>query len=369
MAEKPRGIKSARTARHAALFMTVVLLIGCTNLGPRTVPRDRFNYNNAIANSWKEQTLLNIVKLRYAEMPLFVEVVSIVNGYTLESSASLEGSLFPETSVDGDALTMGASGKFTDRPTITYAPITGQKFNQSFMTPIPPKLILFLMQSGWPVDLIFPLTISSVNGLRSRTLAGPNTREGDPEYYRIIELLRTIQQSGSVGMRIVKGNDKEEATVMFFYKKKLPPGIEEAIREFDDVLGLRPGWREFSVNYGLVAADDLEIAMISRSMLHIMVDLSAQIDVPPLHITEGRTVTSLASTDGVDAEAHRLIRVRSGPDKPDNAFTAVRYSDHWFWIDDRDFKSKRTFSFLMILFSLTESGGKEGLPMVTIPAG
>lgn len=42
--------------------------------------------------------------------------------------------------------------------------------------------------------------------------------------------------------------------------------------------------------------------------------------------------------------------------------------NHWFWIDDRDFKSKRTFAFLMVLLSLTETGGKVGLPLVTIPA-
>jgi hypothetical protein len=48
---------------------------------------------------------------------------------------------------------------------------------------------------------------------------------------------------------------------------------------------------------------------------------------------------------------------------------AVKYEDRWFWIDKGDFRSKQIFTFLMILFSLTETGGKEGLPLVTIPAG
>ncbi|MCP4694039.1 MAG: hypothetical protein GY859_38750 [Desulfobacterales bacterium] len=369
MAEKPRWKKRARVALGAIFILAIWFLNGCSTMGPRTVPRDRFNYNNAIADSWKEQTLLNIVKLRYADTPLFVEVVSIVSGYTLESSASLEGTLFPEKAVDGDSLLLGAGGKYTDRPTITYAPITGQKFNQSFMTPIPPKLILFLMQSGWPVDLIFPLTVASVNGLRSRNIAGPQKRTGDPEYYRIITVLREIQKSGAVGMRIVKGKNEEESTVMFFYKKKLPPEVEAGIREFDDLLGLRPGCTEFTVNYGMIAASDQEIAMISRSMLHIMVDMSMGIDVPQSHVSEGRTFPTLPLTDGAGQDVPRLLTVRSGRDKPDNAFTAVYFKDHWFWIDDRNFNSKRTFSFLMILFSLTESGGKEGLPLVTIPTG
>ena len=40
-----------------------------------------------------------------------------------------------------------------------------------------------------------------------------------------------------------------------------------------------------------------------------------------------------------------------------------------FYINDRDFKSKRTFGILMIMFSLTETGAKEAMPLITIPAG
>ena len=75
----------------------------------------------------------------------------------------------------------------------------------------------------------------------------------------------------------------------------------------------------------------------------------------------------IPESDGI--KIARLIKIHSAADRPENEFTAVRYRDHWFWIDDRDFKSKRTFTFLMILFSLMETGGREGLPLVTIPAG
>ncbi|RLC01544.1 MAG: hypothetical protein DRH34_08945, partial [Deltaproteobacteria bacterium] len=56
----------------AIMIGAILLLSSCTNMGPKTVTRDRFQYNTAISDSWKEQTLLNIVKLRYADMPLFV---------------------------------------------------------------------------------------------------------------------------------------------------------------------------------------------------------------------------------------------------------------------------------------------------------
>jgi hypothetical protein len=47
----------------------------------------------------------------------------------------------------------------------------------------------------------------------------------------------------------------------------------------------------------------------------------------------------------------------------------IFYRDHWFWINALDLKSKRVFSFLMVLFSTMETGGKEGLLLVTIPIG
>jgi hypothetical protein len=45
-----------------------------------------------------------------------------------------------------------------------------------------------------------------------------------------------------------------------------------------------------------------------------------------------------------------------------------RREAHWFWIADRDLKSKRTFAFIMMLFTLSETGEKENFPLITIPA-
>jgi hypothetical protein len=354
-------------------WMTIAVLVsaltGCTNIGPKTVSRDRFDYNMAIADSWKEQTLLNIVKLRYADMPLFVEVASVVSGYTLEGSVNLGGTVSSKDAVQGDFFAAGAAARYTDRPTITYAPITGAKFNKSFMTPVPPRAILFLMQSGWQVDTIFAITVDAINGLRSRIHAGADQREGDPGYYRVIELLRKIQRTGAVGMRIKKGKDEQETTVLLFHRKNLAPEVHATLDEVSDLLGLDREGHEVEVTYGLLPESDREMAMLTRSTLQIMIKLAAQVDVPPAHVEDGRTLPSLESAEDSESRLGKLITVHNGTDRPEDAFAAVRYEDHWFWIDKRDFKSKRTFSFLMILFSLTETGAKEGLPLVTIPAG
>jgi hypothetical protein len=112
--------------KYGLTTLVILFLTGCASIGPRSVTTDRFDYNTAISDSWKEQTLLNIVKIRYIDMPLFVDVASIVSGYTLQSSVNLGGQVSSEGAMQGDFVNLGTSGTFTDRPTITYTPITGQ---------------------------------------------------------------------------------------------------------------------------------------------------------------------------------------------------------------------------------------------------
>ena len=69
----------------------MVLLFSCAPVGPPTIARDRFDYTTAIADSWKRQMLLNIVKIRYGDAPIFLDVASIINQYSLETE--LRGTL------------------------------------------------------------------------------------------------------------------------------------------------------------------------------------------------------------------------------------------------------------------------------------
>jgi hypothetical protein len=358
-----------------AAFAVLLLffLAGCTTIGPQSVTRDRFDYNKAISDSWKEQTLLNIVKLRYADMPLFVEVASIVSGYTLESAVNLSAKFFDGGSAaefgTTNSASVGGSGKYTDRPTITYSPITGSHFNKTFMTPIPPSAVLFMLQAGWPAELVLPITIEAINGQRAQRSAGLREQVGQQSFYRIVELFGMLQRGGAMGMRVDNKESVQDSTVIVIRRKNTTPEIRAASMELAELLGIRRDASEYTLSFGEVARNDTELAMLTRSTLAIMVELAGQVRAPAAHVADGRTIPSLADKGVAVSEQHRLVDIRSSTDRPDDAFVAVKYRDHWFSIDDRDFKSKRTFAYLMLLFSLTESGGKEGLPLVTIPAG
>ena len=77
--------------RAASIVILALCLCSCSSIGPKTVPRDRFDYSAAITESWKRQTLLNIVKLRYLDPPIFVDVGQIIAAYSLETGATVGG--------------------------------------------------------------------------------------------------------------------------------------------------------------------------------------------------------------------------------------------------------------------------------------
>ncbi len=349
------------------VFAGLVVVAGCKSIGPGTVPRDRFDYSGSISESWKRQTLLNIVKLRYMDPPTFVDVGQIVAGYSLEAGVTLGGNLSSLGAVQGNSLSAGGSAKFTDRPTITYTPLTGIKFIRALMTPLPPDAVLYTVQSGWPANAVFFAAVAVMNGLKNQETTISGVVPPDPKFLRVLELLRKIQASGAVGMRVQEGPQKQQTTLLTFRSKDLPEQTLADMRELRELLHLDPEATEFRVAFGATASNDKELALQTRSMLHIMTTMAGQVDVPERDVKEGRAPPGYQAT-GPEAEAMRLIDIHNSKSKPDDAYASVYYRNHWFWIDDRDLKSKRAFAFMMMLFSLAETGEKESLPLITIPA-
>lgn len=89
--------------------------IGCVHprVGPNSLPRDRASYSVSLTDSWKEQTLLNIVKVRYIDPPVFVDTANIVASYSLVQSAIVGGAIIPQ---GGGNVTLGGTGTFSDSP-------------------------------------------------------------------------------------------------------------------------------------------------------------------------------------------------------------------------------------------------------------
>jgi hypothetical protein len=152
------------------------------------------------------------------------------------------------------------------------------------------------------------------------------------------------------------------------FRQNVDPAIAEVSLAVRQRLGLDPAAQDIQVVYGSVAAHDKELAILSRSILEILVDLASVISVPEAHVLERRVGPTHEDEAGPEGPLRPLIRIGNAAERPADTFAAVRYRGHWFAIDDQDIPSKRLFTFLMFIFTLVETGGKEGAPIVTIPA-
>ena len=347
-------------------LLGAVVSTGCAHIGPGTVAVDRFDYSTAIADSWKQQTLLNIVKLRYVDLPVFVDVANIVSGYSLQTGVSATGVLSTPKAVQGDYASIGGQAVYTDRPTITYVPLTGEKFLHGMITPIDPKRIFYMLQTGFAADFILGLTVESLNGVRNRSATGGVIREADPEFIRALELIRDMQAAGAFGMRVEDDEARGSTGVVFFRRDDVPADIAAKAAETRRLLKLAPDQQRFVLTYSPVRGADTELAVNSRSMLQILTAFASYVEVPAAHLEDGSAVPPLAGAAG--ERSSDVVQIHSGTEEPANAYVAVRYRDHWFWIDNGDWQTKRALTAVMFFFTLADTGGGENLPLVTIPA-
>jgi hypothetical protein len=261
----------------------------------------------------------------------------------------------------------GFEGRWAESPTITYDPLVGEKFTKSLLQPIPPVALFSLVQAGWPIDVVFAIGVRAINGLYATSNIEALKRPGDTDFYRLLKMLRELQLTGAFALRVEK-KDEAEAGVVVFRTRQVDEATEATTSGVRKMLGLNLEAQEFNLVFGTIQKDDTELALVTRSMLEILLEASAGVEVPAGDLQEGRATKPVEINDAGEGVRRFLIHVRSSPGKPGahDAFSAVRYRGNWFWLDDRDLSSKRGLGFLMTLFTLAESGTTVNPPVLTI---
>lgn len=359
----------AKTSLYSPL--AALLLAACAQIGPASLGRDQIAYSRALDESQKRQTLLNVIRLRYADAPTFLDATQVISGYQLQRNVTGGFEAFP-TANPSTYLNGSGSMQYQESPTFTYQPLAGEAYAESIIRPLPPETVLPLALGDLPIDVLFRLVVQSINGWSNATALSGAAGAGSPEYFRLLHDLRLLQIRGLLSVHQVEARAKSEK-----------PGAAEAqgmlmgIRDTDDpelrpvaaearrLLGIPGRLREARVVYGRRAPEAGEIAILTRSMLAVLSELAYNAHVPDRDVREGRTVATL---DLVNGEIRPVVIIHSGDAAPQDAFVAVDYRGHAYWISDTDFDSKLAFSVVQIIMALAATSHSTGT-VITIPAG
>lgn len=394
------------------MLALVAMTSGC--LGPGAVRYTRLRYNEAVRHTNDEQLLMNIVRLRYADSPVFIDLPNIISQFELAAGGSDPGRAGSQTAF-GIA---GMTGR--DTPTLTYHPREGREIAKALLNPLSADLFS-VVNAGATVEQLLLMTLNDLNDVpnapRATTLT-PTVPDDNSEFLRGIRILSSLRDREATELEIdttddptpasdpiprsgVGGKDALEAARAgfvfrnsgddrlvlhrrereLFLKIRAPYVHSPEMTELARIFKLTPGLSRYRIMSELSdeANDDTASPLGSdtlylnlRSILQIMTFLSKGVCIPEEHLQTGVAPT----TPGPDGRPFDWTRVtagqffvRSQKHRPASAEVAVSYRGYWFYIAPEDVNSRAMLSILEVLFALQESGDRPLGPLLTLPLG
>jgi hypothetical protein len=359
-----------------SVWSLLLVLVGCQISSRSALDGEggRTAYNMAIQATNSKQMLLNLVRLRYADSPLFLDVSSVTTQsiFRSEINSTLPIPGFTEHNpfkVGGDLL-------WEDQPTITYTPLEGPSFAARMLRPIDLRTIQLLVYSGWDVDRIFRMMIQNFEELTNcpeNTVPAPELLPNYHLFTEASDLLRMFQRRGELQMGVkvkeAKENESDEVSLQISF----PAGSEQGQRLAKLIHCTQIMRGRFVKEILLGFNPEGHIGIMPRSILSCMYHLSQGVIVPPQHVECGMVRAPVCWEDDEHVEWKNLfcdlMTVHCSIRAPSQSFISVKYRDFWFYIDDCDLASKRTFALLLQLYNLNAIVPKNRGPILSLPVG
>ena len=389
---------------------------GC--LGPKAVRYTRIRYNEVIRDTNDQQLLLNIVRLRYADSPVFIDLPNITSQFEAASRGNYlggTGNQFPgHTNLGFGELSL------RDTPTLSYHPREGREIAKALLTPLSADLFI-VVNAGADIEQLLLMTINDINDVANApgaTLLAPREPSDNGEFLRGIHLLSVLRErdatelafetneeseisSDPIPKSSIQGRDLLNAAKDGYVYRTPGRGADDPaqegegavlrirpayvgspeMQEVERIFHLTPGMSKYKIKSELAeeaeqrlpsALGNDTIYLNMRSVLQIMTFLSKGVCVPEEHVRSGIA----PATPGPDGRPFDWTQVtaghffvRSQKHRPRAAEVAVQYRGYWFYIPQEDVNSRAILAILEILFALQESDGKNAGPLLTLPVG
>jgi len=356
-------------SRTLILIAVCLSLSACTQLGPDLMKAGRNDYNIAIQQTENEELLLNIVRLRYGDRPLYMDVGNVSTQFEWSQGASASASASSPTD---DQVGIGASLLYSERPTITYTPMGGADFVRGVLTPVNLDTFVLLANAGWSIERLLRLSVDRINSVdNAPSAAGPTPRMAPKhaEFLRAARLMRTLQKRGVLEIGYHRHQQEQQVPTLYIEPEALD---WSETRELYEIFGLARGRNLFKLHTSGNSIHADYLGLDTRSLMEMVFFLSHGVEVPEKDREIGHvTVTTEADGQPFDWSlvVGGLLDIRSSAEQPTNAQTAIWYRGSWFYLDDSDMTSKYTILLLEQLATLLGGTVEKVGPVLTLPIG
>ncbi len=415
-----RGRREKRGRRRLGRVAVVLAVWAGTSgcLGPNAVRYTRMRYNDVVRDTNDQQLLLNIVRLRYADSPIFIDLPNITSQFEVQGRGSFLGGYGNQT--PGRASLGYGELELRDTPTLSYHPREGREIAKSLLNPLTPDLFS-VVNAGANLEQLLLMTINDMNDVPNASRATvliPRVPDDNAEFLRGIRILASLRDRDATELAFGTTEEREAASEpisresvggrdlinaahdgyvfrpqgdnrVTLYKRekdlylRIRPAFVNSpeMAEVARIFRLIPGRDRYRIKPELSeeAIQDMPsplgsdtVYMNMRSVLQIMTFLSKGVCVPEEHVRTG--IAPL--TPGPDRRPFDWTRVTAGTffvnsqkHRPHDAEVAVQYRGYWFYIASNDVNSRAALSILEMLFALQESDGKNVGPLLTLPLG
>lgn len=361
------------------VFVVIILISGCFNIGPHEISATRNRFNDIIQNTDDEQLLENIVRLHYLYPATFLKVSSVTDSHTATSSVSPSFSYTDFLSAIS-SITKNASAQgflsYSDVPTIIYTPIENAEFATALLTPVKLRDVYLLTLSGPQTFLHnMQLFVQSVNDINNAEVTTGAKIDAVPEYrdfYQLLDQLQYISIHYKNGLTFIPcrlGDTQQFCITMHF--SKAAARSAQAIK-FKKMLDIPQNKQDIVVAEPSLKPEKVDIIIRMRSILGILTYLSHSVETPEADIKNGYVLRT-AYPDGRPFHWQTLLNgimhIYYSNSTPPDAFVVAYFHGHWFYIKDSDIDSKATFNLVTQLLSITAGQTEVAqLPSITLPS-
>lgn len=390
-------------------------------MGSWAIRGTRLHYNESYSHTASQEMLLNIVRMRYGEVPCFMDLPAVTT--LTEASTGGTGGQPSDTPLQG---VFGGEFTLKDEPTLSYQPRSGDNLAKSLIKPFTAELLLDIAP-GEDTRTFLLAFVDSINGVRNAPLAtspGGRILEPNDEYRYAVDLIDGLQSRGALKTRVAKRDAEAHAAVPakelptggkvpaagmvaaakkgYFYEVSTdgvtllkesrllgllirPEDVEAGdMQELTRLLRLQPGRSVYTVksqendelDYAAESAGAESIGELSDTLrfnvrcgYQVLAYLSKGVDVPESHLRRG-TACLFRTPDGRPFDARQitrgLFRVCVQKHRPVWSDLAVYYRGHWFYIAEDDVRSRSTLNLVKFAIDLQSQSGNAG-PVLTLP--